>query len=115
MPGSRGQQPTRWKTGPDRETHRQFVAWHRQRAQANYRDEGWLDEFDFASWQQRWGDLFAQRGRGAHQLCMSRLDRDLPWSFDNTEVLPRNHQLKNQPQRTAGYLRMKRAKVPDTL
>jgi len=110
-----GERPHIWKSGPDPVRHVQYIAWLRSKAQANFRNEGWDPDFDFDQWLSRWGNQWHKRGRNIDSLCMCRVDNSKPWSYHNTELLLRNTQLLKQPQKRAGYLKKKRAKVPDTL
>lgn len=72
--------------------HQKHWAFLRQRAQANYRGEGWeitIEEyFDF------WTDeQWQMRGRGQQDLCMVRKDVEKPWSIDNCAIVFRYQQL----------------------
>ena len=80
--------PQTWKTGPDPVTHVQYQAWHRARAQANFREEGW--DLSFEQYQQLWAGVWLQRGRGAGSLCLARRDYELPWTWNNVHVIPRS-------------------------
>lgn len=77
--------------------HEQHIAWHKQRAQANYRKEGW--DLPFEEWQKLWEGLWDQRGRLRHEYCMVRADREQPWSKDNVEILTRREHLQISTRR----------------
>jgi hypothetical protein len=76
-----------WKVGPDPETHDQYVAWLKARAQARFRSEEWLLSFD--QYQHAWQGHWHRRGRGGEDLCMTRQDRTQPWQVDNVELITR--------------------------
>jgi hypothetical protein len=94
--------PTRtYKDELDHQRHRAFL---RQRAQANYRNEGWtitIEEY-FILWRP---ELWTQRGRGRHDLCMIRPDVEKAWSLDNCQVVVRYQQLcrGKQMKKIKGY------------
>ena len=80
--------------------HAKHWGFLRQRAQANFREEGWtmtIEEY-FEIWRD---DLWAQRGRGVDQYCMVRVDVEKPWSLDNCIIVLRYQQLvrNKKPQR----------------
>ena len=83
-----------WKTGPDPQTHRKFVAWHRQRAQATHREEIWT--LTFEQWLDCWGEQFDLRGRAAGALCMTRKDWSGDWSSNNIELVTRKEHFVRQ-------------------
>lgn len=84
----------KYKTGPDPARHKKFIAWHRSRAQAIWRHEGW--DFDFADWEHFWGELYPRRGRTREAICMVRRDPDLAWTRDNVELIPRQQHARQQ-------------------
>ena len=94
--------PWSWKSGPDPVDHKLYVQCQRARAQANFRDEVWLiTEQEFIDiWRE--DDRYLKKGRGLNDLCMIRLDPDLPWTIDNVEIIPRAEHLKacNEEKRT---------------
>jgi len=72
--------------------HRKHWGYLRQKAQANFREEGWqltIEEY-FELWRD---DLWANRGRGADNYCMVRVDPEKPWSIDNCVIITRYQQL----------------------
>lgn len=76
----------------DEVEHAKHWAFLRQKAQANFRQEGWdmtMEEF-FEMWRD---DLWANRGRGADKYCMVRVDVEKPWSLDNCIIILRYQQL----------------------
>ena len=92
-PVKRRARPESWITGPDEMTHEKFYAWHKHRAQANYRQEEYYLTFD--DWQQLWPtDKFINRGRETESFVLTRVERDGPWSIANCEVITRREQLK---------------------
>lgn len=72
--------------------HAKHWAFLRQRAQANFRGEGWeftIEEY-FAFWTD---DQWLSRGRGQQDLCMIRKDIEKPWSVENCVIIVRYQQL----------------------
>jgi hypothetical protein len=82
-----GEKPERWISGPDPKRHRLYTPWLNARAQANYRQEGWVMTFD--EFAEMWGDNWDLRGRDGPDLCMCRIDSEKPWSRDNCEIVTR--------------------------
>jgi hypothetical protein len=82
-----GLRPELWKTGPDLERHLMFVFWMKMKAQAKFRGEAWA--LPFEDYELAWAGRWSQRGRAGTDLCMIRVDTDLPWSLDNTDVISR--------------------------
>ncbi len=76
-----GPRPHVWKSGTDPLRHEQYTQWLRQRAQANFRKEGWAMTFE--EFVAVWGSDWCYRGRASEELCMTRCNYDLPWSPDN--------------------------------
>lgn len=93
--------PNAWvyKDPFDHARHKPFL---RARAQANFRAEEWL--LTFEDWCSFWSteDLWACRGRGRHDLCLSRIDFDGAWAVNNCEIVERIHQLNKQKSRNIG-------------
>ena len=87
-PHTAGLRPHLWKTGSDPLRHRQYRVWLQQRNQAQWREEGWVYEFE--DWQRVWAPLWSQRGKASTQLCMTRLDPTKPWSEANTQIVTRH-------------------------
>jgi hypothetical protein len=72
--------------------HAKHWAFLRQRAQANFRGEGW--EFTIEEYFDFWtNDQWLCRGRGQQDLCMVRKDTDKPWSNSNCLIIVRYQQL----------------------
>lgn len=92
--GPRGPYPHVWKTGPDPETHEQFIHWHRHRAQAHFRKEAYNLTFD--EFKEIWGDKWVRRGRHNDDYCMTRQNKSLPWDRDNAIVILRLEQLQTR-------------------
>jgi hypothetical protein len=87
----KGQNSNLWKY-PDELDHLRHIAFLKARAQANYRQEPWIltiEEF-FQLWPK---ESWCLRGRKPGELCMIRLDREGPWSIDNSRVVTRYAQL----------------------
>lgn len=104
------ERPHMWVTGPNDPVRRkQYLIWLQQRNQAQWRGEGWDEEFDLDVWLSLWGDKWNERGRERHQYCMTRQDHDLPWSAENCIVVTREEHFKNHKARmvalgkTRGY------------
>lgn len=101
-PQSRGPRPQVWVTGPDPVEHKKYRAFIQQKNQAQFREEGWTITFD--EWKALWGDLWHQRGRARGDYCMTRIDRDQPWTTDNTHVITREEHARIQGSlAAAGY------------
>lgn len=57
-------------------------AFARSRCQAKYRGEAW--QLTWEDWQDFWPrEFWSLRGRHQGCLCVTRLDRTLPWSREN--------------------------------
>lgn len=83
--------------GPKKHPHwQQRLAFHRSRCQARRLGEPWAQEFTFEQWLNLWAGDWSKRGRGLRDLCMVRVDRDLPWHQDNVDICERREYL--QPQ-----------------
>lgn len=87
-----GPRPHIWITGPDEKLHDQYYAFLRQKAQANFRKEGW--EMEFEEFLELWDGKWDQRGRASEDLCMTRNDYDLPWAISNVTIVPRHEHVK---------------------
>ena len=78
---------------PDPIDHERFIAWHRARVQARFRDEPW--DLTVEDWFQLWTKAkWAKRGRGRDDLCMIRKDHTLSWCVGNVKVVSRLFQLR---------------------
>lgn len=87
----KGIRPHTWKYSDPLE-HEQHIAWHKARAQANFRGEGW--ELSLKEYQMIWGDQWYLKGRSPHSLSLVRIDRSLPWSFTNCILRERREYLR---------------------
>ena len=73
--------------------HERFKPWHKSRAQANFRNEGW--ELTFEEYCEFWTkDNWLKKGRGSLDLVLLRKDRNMPWSKDNCYIGTRTEQLQ---------------------
>lgn len=96
--------PEHWKSGPDYTDHQKYYAWLKHKAQARYRGEEYC--LEWRDWQKIWqGDLWHSRGRGNHDLCLTRIDFELPWSKKNCELITRLEQYRRQGIRKRGQTR----------
>lgn len=79
----RGIYPELWKSGRDPHRHRLWLECQRNRAQAKHRGQTWeIDENTFCDlWME--DDKHLRRGKGPNDLCMTRKDKDKPWTVDN--------------------------------
>lgn len=96
--GPRGPYPHVWRSGPDNVLHDQFIAWHRQRAQAHYRGEEYL--LTYEEFKDIWRDHWHQRGRSVDSVIMTRQDPELPWAVYNVEIMTRRDFLRITGSRT---------------
>ena len=91
MARNKGKAPWAW-IYKDPFDHVRHQAWHKARAQANFRNEGW--EITIEQWFELWPmDKWVLRGRGSNDLCMVRIDRDRPFSVDNVKLITRYFQI----------------------
>ena len=86
--GQPGLRPNQWKTGTDPLRHEMYRFFVQQRNQANFRGEPW--DFPFEDWEDKWAGKWDKKGRQRDSLSMSRIDRDIPWSYENTALMTRN-------------------------
>lgn len=85
--------PNTWKTGPDELTREKYYAFLKHRAQCKFRSEPY--NLSWEDWQTLWSDdAFKRRGRKSTDLCMARINFDLPWCVENCVVYPRSEHLK---------------------
>ena len=103
-PGSR---PHVWRSGPDEFRHSMYSPFLKARAQANFRGEGWGMDFD--EFYDLWKNDWQNRGRLSHQMCMSRVDDEKPWTRDNTYIRLRYEQLLEQAKKRIGQGKHQRA------
>lgn len=92
-----------YKLYPDRFDRVRNKAWNRSRTQARFRGEPW--ELSFADYRDFWNteEIWAQRGRGTDDLCMTRIDDELPWSRSNCCLITRINHLRLKNARFHGY------------
>ena len=86
--------PHQWCTGPDPFKHSMYWPFQAHQAQARFRgDEHTLtfEEF-FEIWKDEWDN----RGRKAHNMCMTRKDSTGAWSKENIELITRQEHLERQ-------------------
>lgn len=93
-----GPRPHVWVTGPDPVRHKLYIAFLRQKAQANFRQEGW--DFEFEDWLGVWGDNIQYRGRQKGSMTMVRKDYEKPWSKDNSRIVDRKEHSRVQLEMT---------------
>lgn len=95
-PQSRGPRPQAWITGPDPELHRRYRIWIQQKNQAQWREEGW--DISFERWQALWDESgqWLNRGRARGDYCMTRIDRELPWTESNVQIITREEHARIQ-------------------
>ena len=81
--------PELWKSGRCPVRHKLWLECQRNRAQAKYRGQVWeIDEETFIElWMQ--DDRYKQRGRRGDDLCMTRINKTLPWTKHNVQFLSR--------------------------
>lgn len=85
--------PNSWITGPNELRHEKYYAYLKHRAQCNYRQEFYT--LTWEDWESLWDDeLFLKRGRRGVDLCLSRIDFNLPWSLNNVVITSRREHLK---------------------
>lgn len=92
MPRS-GPRPHVWKVQGE-EPHKQYIAWLRAKAQANFRGEVWL--LSFEEFQRVWLGYWTRRGRGREEYCLSRDDVDGAWAIGNVACVQRIDYLRRQ-------------------
>ena len=76
-----------WCTGPDPLHHRMYVAFGYNRVSARLRGQHW--DLPWETWRDIWLPNWDQRGRGAHDLCLARIDMDGAWSAHNVHLITR--------------------------
>lgn len=87
-PQGRPLDPHAWITGPDPLRREKYYAYLKHRSQCKFRGESY--DLEFEDWERLWSDDdFLNRGRQPDNLCLVRRDRDLPWSFENCDVITR--------------------------
>jgi hypothetical protein len=88
-----GIRPHTWKVQGE-VPHQQNIAWLRAQAQARFRNEVWLLDFD--DFQRLWAGLWQFRGRGSEDYVMTRDDHQGAWVLGNVSVTRRYEYLKRQ-------------------
>lgn len=92
--------PHVWKHGPDPFVHEVHIGYLKAKAQAQFRKEEWLLEFEdyFKMWKDDWNN----RGRGADNVCMTRKDPEGPWDTNNAYIITRKEHLAEQGRQRSG-------------
>jgi hypothetical protein len=92
--------PNNWISGPDILTHDMYYAWHKHRAQANFRKEAY--DLTWDDWMTIWANPidFQNRGRSPEDLTLTRIDDDGDWTMANVEVITRLEQLRKARDKT---------------
>jgi hypothetical protein len=88
-----GIRPHTWKVQGEI-PHQQNISWLRAQAQARFRNEVWLLDFD--DFQRLWAGLWQFRGRGSEDYVMTRDDHQGAWVLGNVSVTRRYEYLKRQ-------------------
>lgn len=88
--------PHVWIVGEDVYKHSMYMPWQRAKAQANFRDEEW--DLPFEDYYNIWNGLWEQRGRGADDLCITRINWEGSWTKDNIEIITRRIHCQRQAQ-----------------
>ena len=81
--------PELWKSGRDPVRHKLWLECQRNKAQAKYRGQEWqisMEEF-IELWTT--DDRYKRRGRGADNLCLTRINKNKPWHKDNVKFQTR--------------------------
>ena len=89
----KGPRPHTWKVQGE-EPHKQYIAWLRAKAQANFRKEVWL--LSFEEFQKVWLGYWTRRGRSSTNYCLSREDVSGAWAIGNVSCCPRIDYLRRQ-------------------
>ena len=89
-----GPRPDLWVSGPDITTHEQYIAWGRHKAQAQFRGEPYRLKFE--DWQWLWLNNWHRRGRGRHDLMLTRIKWNRAWSRENCMLVTRATHAYNQ-------------------
>jgi len=93
--------PHVWIVGPDEYKHSMYMPWQKAKAQANFRGEGW--ELEFEDFFNIWNGYWDQRGRASEDLCLTRIDPELAWSWANCELIVRAEHLRRQNLRKMNF------------
>lgn len=89
-----GPRPDMWCTGPDPKTHEQYIAYIKHKAQAQFRGEAY--KLKFEDWQWLWLNNWHRRGRGRHDLMLTRVNWRRAWSRENCMLVTRSTHAYNQ-------------------
>ena len=92
----------RYKLYPDAFDRARNKQWHRQKAQANFRNEPW--ELTFEDFKKIWTETtWPRRGRAPDCLCMTRYpDLEGAWSIDNVVLIDRTNHVTAKNKRKYG-------------
>ena len=74
--------------------HELYHPWQARKAQAKHRKEEW--ELTFDEFFDLWKDDWHNRGKLSHNVCMTRIDPELPWNKKNTVLVTRYDHLTRQ-------------------
>jgi len=100
--------PHVWKCGPDEQVHKMYQPWLTSRAQANFRGEGF--DLTFEQWCAVWGPHWDRRGRKPQDVCMTRSNIDLPWTYSNVIIIERKDHFEHQNKQKTGKTYKKRGR-----
>jgi hypothetical protein len=77
----------------DEHQHRLHNPFLKARSQAWFRKEDW--QLTIEDWFQIWAneDDWNNRGRASHNICLTRIDPNLPWTMDNVALVTRKEQI----------------------
>jgi hypothetical protein len=103
MSGKGKLRPHLWICGPDKFKHDMYMPWMRAKAQANFRDEGWL--LTFEQYYEIWRDYWHVRGTGGEDYCMTRYDSEKPWQVDNVYLTTRREHMAKKNIKYRGVKR----------
>ena len=88
-----GPRPHCWKVQGE-QNHKQYLAWLQMRAQANFRQERFL--LDFEQYQNLWQGFWHRKGRANTDYCLTRTDPTGAWEITNVVCMPRVEHLRRQ-------------------
>ena len=88
MPRPSGPRPNLRKY-PDPIDNKLFVDCMRARAQAWYLGEEWYISDDDYVRMWRENDNYLKKGRHNEDLCLTRIDYNMPWQLDNVRIISR--------------------------
>jgi hypothetical protein len=100
--------PHVWICGPDPYKHQMYTPWQMAKAQANFRGEGW--DMSFEEYYELWQEDWPNRGRGADDMCMTRLDPTGAWTRDNCHIMVRKEHIRETNALKTGWARGGRRK-----